>query len=258
MPEMENTVPRPQRKRTIYQLPVCRTFEAENAEGEVTLTLDELEALRLADLENLSQAECAERFHVSRTTAQNIILSARRKTADALTNGKTIRIGGGDVEFSDDAEFGCCRWTMESVHRTGGIQDCREVRNMKIAVTYDNTTGEIFQHFGRTEFFKLYDVNDGRVARTEVVSTNGQGHGALAGVLYQLQADVLICGGIGGGAQMALQEAGIRFYGGCAGSADQAVKDFLAGKLDYQEDVRCEHHEGHEGGCAHEGGCCHS
>lgn len=129
---------------------------------------------------------------------------------------------------------------------------------MKIAVTYDVENGEIFQHFGRTENFKVYEVEDGKVKETAVESTNGQGHGALAGVLKNLGVDTLICGGIGGGAQQALNAQGIRFYGGCCGQADQAVADFLAGKLACQEDIQCAHHEHHdhgEGGCGHHG--CH-
>ena len=88
---------------------------------------------------------------------------------------------------------------------------------MKIAVTYEN--GQIFQHFGHTEQFKLYEILDGKITHTEVVDTNGSGHGALAGFLMQHGVDTLICGGIGGGAQMALAEAGIRLYGGVSGDA---------------------------------------
>ncbi|MGN0485108.1 MAG: NifB/NifX family molybdenum-iron cluster-binding protein [Lachnospiraceae bacterium] len=116
---------------------------------------------------------------------------------------------------------------------------------MRIAVTYEN--GQIFQHFGRTENFKVYEVEDGKIVKTSVESTNGSGHGALAGVLQQLKADVLICGGIGGGAQMALQSAGIRLYGGVSGSCDDAVAAFLSGTLDYQPDVHCDHHGEHHG-----------
>ena len=82
---------------------------------------------------------------------------------------------------------------------------------MRIAVTYEN--GQIFQHFGHTETFKIYDVEEGKVVHSEVVDTNGSGHGALAGVLNALNADVLICGGIGGGAQIALAAAGIKLFG---------------------------------------------
>ena len=90
---------------------------------------------------------------------------------------------------------------------------------MKIAVTYEN--GEIFQHFGHTEQFKLYQVEDGRVVSAQVLGTDGSGHGALAGFLARAGAEVLICGGIGGGARSALAEAGIRLYPGAAGSARQ-------------------------------------
>ncbi|MDD5922493.1 MAG: DUF134 domain-containing protein [Eubacteriales bacterium] len=249
-------MPRPQRKRTIYQIPECRTFTADKAAGEVHVTLDELEAIRLMDQEGLDQSGCAERLHVSRTTAQNIIRSAHAKIADALVNGRTIRIGGGNVDFSDDREFGCCRWDVESVSRIGGLTEQMEGKQMIIAVTYENGTGDIFQHFGKTKYFKMYDVENHQVASSRIISTNGQGHSALAGILSVLHADVLICGGIGGGAQMALSEAGIKLYGGCAGSADQAVSDFIAGKLQYQEDVRCDHLGEHHGGCEHELGSC--
>ena len=116
---------------------------------------------------------------------------------------------------------------------------------MKIAVTYDN--GDIFQHFGHTPQFKVYEVADSKIIDARIVDTNGSGHGALAGVLSALEADVLICGGIGGGARMALDAAGIRLYGGVSGSADAAVKALLEGKLDFNPDVRCSHHDHHHG-----------
>ena len=116
---------------------------------------------------------------------------------------------------------------------------------MRIAVTYEN--GEIFQHFGHTEAFKVYDVENGAVVSSEVVSTNGNGHGALAGVLNNLKAEVLICGGIGAGAQMALHSAGIQLFGGVSGSADEAVETYIAGNLDYNPDVKCDHHGDHHG-----------
>lgn len=126
---------------------------------------------------------------------------------------------------------------------------------MKIAVTYE--AGEIFQHFGHTENFKFYDVEDGKVIDSKVVNTNGSGHGALATLLSENEVDVLICGGIGGGAQMALAEAGIKLYGGVSGSADAAVEAFLKEELAYNPDVKCNHHgeeHEHHGNCA-SGGC---
>ena len=120
---------------------------------------------------------------------------------------------------------------------------------MKIAVTYEN--GQIFQHFGHTEQFKLYTVEDGKIVSAEIVATNGSGHGALAGILRYLHVDALICGGIGGGAQMALAEEGIRLFGGVSGDADAAVEAYLAGTLNYNPNVRCDHHDHEHGDGAH-------
>ena len=119
---------------------------------------------------------------------------------------------------------------------------------MRIAVTYEN--GQIFQHFGHTEAFKIYDVENGAVQNAAVVPTNGSGNGALAGFLSENGVDTLICGGIGGGAQMALATAGIQLYGGVAGDADEAVQALLAGTLGYNPNVRCSHHD-HEHGEGH-------
>ncbi len=116
---------------------------------------------------------------------------------------------------------------------------------MKIAVTYEN--GEIFGHFGHTEKFKIYSVEDGVIKASCVVPTNGSGHGALAGFLVSQGVDTLICGGIGGGAQTALAEVGIRLYGGVSGSADKAVNDLLSGHLNFDMNVHCDHHD-HERG----------
>lgn len=116
---------------------------------------------------------------------------------------------------------------------------------MKIAVTYDN--GNIFQHFGHTEQFKIYEVENGEIKSEAVVDTNGNGHGALAGFLKNMNVDTLICGGIGGGAQNALASAGIKLYGGVSGSADAAVKALLADSLNFNPDVKCSHHDGEEG-----------
>lgn len=125
---------------------------------------------------------------------------------------------------------------------------------MRIAVTFEE--GQVFQHFGHTEQFKVYDVDGGMVTGSQVVGTGGQGHGALAGVLKALNADVLICGGIGGGARAALASMGIRLYGGVTGSADEAVEAFLKGQLSYDPEARCSHHDGHEKshGCSHHEG----
>ena len=139
---------------------------------------------------------------------------------------------------------------------------------MRIAATYEN--GNIFQHFGRTEQFKVYDVQEGRIIASEIVGSNGIGHGALAGLLADKAIEVLICGGLGGGALNALTNAGITVVAGAEGDADQAVESYLRGEL-VSSGANCDHHhhgeghecghhgEGQEGGCGEEGcgeGCC--
>ena len=133
---------------------------------------------------------------------------------------------------------------------------------MRIAVTYEN--GMVFQHFGHSEQFKVYDVEDGKIVAAQVIDTNGNGHGALAGFLQTAEVDALICGGIGPGAQMALADAGIALYPGVLGSADAAAEALAAGNLIYDPNAHCDHHDHHhdgdcghhEGGCGHHGGGC--
>jgi len=231
-------MPRPVRCRRIEQMPVFRSFSPDEAEATeiVRMTVDEYEAFRLLDDEGLTQETCAARMNVARTTVTAIYDSARKKIADALVHGKRLLIAGG-----------CCEYEPVELNQT--IME-KGNNTMRIAVTYEN--GEIFQHFGHTAQFKLYDVENSKVMGEQIVDTNGSGHGALAGFLQAAKVDALICGGIGGGAQMALADAGIKLYAGVQGSADEAAKALAAGTLDYDPDARCDHHEHHEGDCGHE------
>ena len=130
---------------------------------------------------------------------------------------------------------------------------------MKIATTYEN--GKVFQHFGRTEYFKVYEVEDGAVVSSEVIGSDGIGHGALAGLLANHDIQVLICGGLGGGALNALTNAGIEVCAGASGNADEAVAAYLRGEL-VDTGANCDHHHHGEGEecCGHGEGedheCC--
>lgn len=249
-------MPRRVKCRKVCHYPQTLEFLPQNNDAEqepIILTVDEYETIRLIDRRGMSQEQCAAFMQIARTTVQRIYETARKKLADFVVEGRPLRIEGGDFRLCNGSSTGC------------GCVDCFKQKLyekykekgediMRIAVTYAN--GEIFQHFGHTEEFKVYDVQDGKVVASEVVDTNGQGHGALAGVLTALKADVLICGGIGGGAQMALVAAGIKLYGGVSGSADAAVEALLAGTLDYNPAVKCSHHGEHgEGHTCGEHGC---
>lgn len=116
---------------------------------------------------------------------------------------------------------------------------------MKVAVTFEN--GEIFQHFGRTSQFKIYDVENREVLSSEVVNTSGEGHGSLALFLKEHNVEILICGGIGDGAQTALKENEIQIFGGVLGKADEAVEAFLKDQLVQSQKASCSHDHGKEG-----------
>lgn len=208
--------------------------------SDITLTVDELETLRLVDLERLSQAEAAGRMGVARATVSSIAERAHAKVADALINGRRLIVSGGNVAF------------VSSSAQTTVLWPAKKERTMRIALTYDE--GNIFQHFGKTEQFKVYDVEDGKVASSQIIGSNGAGHGALAGVLADGGVDVLICGGIGGGAINALSQRGIKIVAGASGSCDEAVGAYLAGKLIAADEPTCACH-GHDG--ADHGCSCH-
>ena len=232
-------MPRPFRCRRIEQLPVYRSFSPDDitAAEDVRMTVDEFEALRLLDDEGLTQEACAVRMNIARTTVTAIYDSARKKVADALVHGKRLLITGGHCEFEPVK-------IQQTIMEKGSIA-------MRIAVTYEK--GEVFQHFGHCEQFKLFDVEEGKITGEQVVDSNGSGHGALAGFLQAAGVDTLICGGIGMGAQMALADAGIRLYAGVQGSADEAAKAFAAGTLEFDPDAHCDHHgEHHDGDCGHD------
>ena len=235
-------MPRPRKYRRVCRFPLSLGFipTEEGFSGEeIVLSVDEYETLRLIDCEGLSQEECGACMAVGRTTVQQIYAQARKKLADMLVEGRPLRIAGGDYVLCDGAPGvrqceHCFREAFRTITPKGD-------HSMRIAVTYEN--GAIFQHFGHTEQFKLYDVQEGKVLSSQVVDTNGSGHGTLAGVLSALGVDTLICGGIGGGARAALEASGIKLYGGVSGQADEAVQALLSGQLEFDPNVMCSHHE---------------
>ena len=243
-------MPRPRKCRRVCHFPMSQGFvpTGEDVRGpEIILTVDEYEVLRLMDREGLSQEECGRRMAVARTTVQQIYAQARKKLADMLVDSRPLRIAGGDYVLCDGTPGArqcqhCFREAFQTIQPKGDHM-------MRIAVTYEN--GSIFQHFGHTEQFKIYDVQEGTVRSTQVVDTNGSGHGALAGVLNALNVDALICGGIGGGAQAALEAAGIKLYAGVNGQADEAVQALLSGQLAFDPNAMCSHHEEHHHGEHH-------
>ncbi len=220
-------MPRKQRCRQIEGYPDHWEFAPEEVTDPepVILSLDEFETIRLLDREGMTQEQCADRMGVARTTVTAIYESARKKVAEALTEGKRLLIRGGNYRLNDP-EIG------ELAEKS---PDC-----FRIAVTYEN--GRIFPHFGRTGHFKIYDTKDSSIISEKVVKAEGCGHGALAGFLKAARVDLLICGGIGMGARNALSEAGIRFFSGVSGEADSALEAFFKGTLSDGPGPECGYH----------------
>lgn len=247
-------MPRPNKPRRVCRLPACTHFFSQEQpiythDQGLLLSIEEYETVRLLDYVGMTQQEAARQMGTGRTTIQALYTQARRKLARFLVEGSPLTIEGGSYALCSHPKT--CQNKITASRKEG--------YNMKIAVTYEN--GQVFQHFGHTEQFKVYEVEDGKIISSEIVDTNGQGHGALAGFLFGGGVDVLICGGIGGGARNALAEAGIQLYPGATGDADTQVESFLKGQLVYDPDTMCSHHhEGEEHNCG-EGGCgsngCH-
>ena len=246
-------MPRPRKCRKVCCLPNNDGFVPVRGGEELTpivLNVDEYESIRLIDREGFSQEQCGEYMRIARTTVQQIYAAARKKLADALVEGLPLRIEGGDFTLcsGNSAAYGCKNCYQQKIYPMHEKPKGDNI--MRIAVTYEN--GEIFQHFGHTAQFKLYDAEDGKIVHEQIVDTNGSGHGALAGFLQAAQVDALICGGIGMGAQMALADAGIQLYAGVQGDADKAAQALAEGHLEYDPDAHCDHHEHHGGDCGHD------
>lgn len=241
---------RPQRCRRICREPEYSGFTPDGVPcaNTVVLSVDEFEVLRLVDYEKMTHGQCAAQMDISRTTVTEIYESARFKMADSLVNGKRMIIAGGTYRLCDGSAL-CGGPSCPKDAPAQDILPKKEGTQMRIAVTYEN--GQIFQHFGHTQQFKFYDVGLGRIFHSQVVDTGGSGHGALAEFLRKNQVDVLICGGIGPGAQNALAQAGIKLYGGVSGQADQAVEALMNDSLEYDPAIQCSHHgHGGEHACA--------
>lgn len=229
-------MPRPNKPKCVKKLPSCQVFfpdKGEKNSHEIIMSVEEYETLRLLDYQGMTQAECAKEMGIGRATVQSLYTEARKKTARFLVEAACLQISGGNFLLKREENKG-----------TGWEQ--KGVSDMKIAITYEN--GEVFQHFGHTEQFKVYTVENQKLVSSEIANTNGSGHGALAGFLKDLGVEVLICGGIGAGARNALAEAGIRLFPGACGNADAQADAYLAGTLNYNPDTLCNHHHP-EGAC---------
>jgi predicted DNA-binding protein (UPF0251 family)/predicted Fe-Mo cluster-binding NifX family protein len=229
---------RPKKNRIVQGEPPYRCFGTLGRYDapKVEMSVDEYETLILLDGENLSQEEAAFRMGVSRTTITGIYASARKKIATFLLEGDRLSIAGGCYE-------------IQPSKKTHGVKEMKGKKSMKIALSYEK--GEIFPHFGQSPSFLFVEVVDGKVVKENVEPTNGVSHRDLIPWLQERKVDAVIVGGIGEMAISLLQNAKILTYAGVEGKADDALKDYLANKLQCIDEPTC-YCEGEE----KEGHCC--
>ena len=240
---------RPNKERRVRRMPTCRRFIPQPGTDpqQVRLSVEQYEAIRLIDYLGLTQQQAADQMGVSRSALQADYAEGRRKLAMFLVEGRELEIDGGDYVLCPEP---ASNQKGESI--------------MKLAICYEN--GLVFQHFGHTKQFKVYEIENGVILSSHVADTNGQGHGALAFLLRELGVDALICGGIGMGARNALAQAGVQLFPGCNGSADANAIAFAQGTLTYDPNAQCadhghgHHHHPAEGEACGSHGCgghCH-
>jgi len=129
---------RPRNCRRVGSLPESDYFKPRGIPlsmlEEVILTIDEFESIRLADLEGLYQEQAAERMKVSRQTFGRIIESAHKKVAEALVEGKALKIEGGEFEMASTRKFRCydCQHSWELPYRTGRTENCPSCKSGNI------------------------------------------------------------------------------------------------------------------------------
>lgn len=234
---------RPTKSRRVCQFPNYFEFApVGKLTGEtIVMSVDEHEAIRLIDKEGLSQEQCGEQLGVGRTTAQNIYNLARKKIADALVLGHKLVIDGGDVSLCNGSNDHCYNGDCSKKRKGARVATTQRITT-KVAVSYCD--GDVFQHFGHSQQFKVYNVVNGEITQTTIVDTNGNGHGALVQLLGNLQVNALVCGGIGAGARDALAKLNVTVFGGVTGDADDAVQCLLNGNLQYDPNAQCNHHDG--------------
>lgn len=122
-------MPRPRKQRRVCEMPQINSFGPTNksdrkTEDFVNITIDEYEVIRLVDLEGLNQEDCAERMNVARSTIQRMYEETKKKVADCIVNGKTLKIEGGDY-------FLCKRDGKECLPCFQGRNRCGQRRNNK-------------------------------------------------------------------------------------------------------------------------------
>ena len=232
---------RPIKERQVEGLPDASYFKPAGIPvrllEESVMTIEEAEALRLSDYEKLSQVEAAEKMKVSRATYQRILESARFKIADALFNGKAIRIDGGNYGIRSG-------FNPDNVLKG-------DKKLMKFAIPLYE--GKLNPHFGQSREFAFIEAEPGKIIKHETVNPIASGCGSLPALLMSNHIQVVLVGGIGVPPRQILENNGNKVIAGVTETdPEKAVLAYLAGTLVAGQST-CDHGSGHEDG--HH--CCH-
>lgn len=236
-------MPRPRKCRKVCQIPEVREFKPvgeKSSQSAIILSVDEYEAIRLIDKQGFSQEECGKYMQIARTTVQLIYDSARKKLAEALVNGLSLKIEGGSFRLCDGKEDFCgCGGCKK--HRLKQIAaQYKEDGKMKIAVSCSGN--QIWEHFGHCENFMIYEAEDGKIVSEQSVANPGHKPGFLPNFLADMGVKVMISGEMGGSAFSIFNQRGVEVILGAHGDAKQAVEAYLRGELKSTGAV-CHHHE---------------
>jgi len=240
-------VPRPKKCRKVCQMPTTKEFQPigdTSCKASVILTVDEYEAIRLIDKQGFSQEECSNYMQVARTTVQLIYNSARKKLADALVDGLSIRIEGGDFQLCDGNEDYCgcggCRR-----HRRGCLQrNIQEDGKMRIAIPLDENKQDVCIVLARAPYFLLREDGKDTIVENPAAQAHGGAGIHAAQFLVDSGVNVLITVRCGQNAADVFKAAGMKIYK----SANKAAAEDLAALEEEKLNELTEFHGGFHGG----------
>ena len=203
-------MPRPRKCRKVCQMPRINEFLPAGegaADTAVILTVDEYEALRLIDREGFSQEECSGYMHVARTTVQLIYNSARKKLADALVEGRPLRIEGGDYQICDGREDTC-------------------------GVPLDENKQDVCIVLSRAPYFLFRDNGEDKIVENPAAQAQGGAGIQAAQFLADSNIDVLITVRCGENAAEVLKAADIQIYKSVNKAAADDLTAWESGKME--------------------------
>lgn len=249
-------IARPRKHRNVCKLPENNRFGplgmSEQQSEFVVITIDQYETIRLIDLEGLTQEECSDQMHIARTTVQRIYSNARKKIAEAIVEGKALKIEGGDYKLCNgQGQFcgrGKCNRGRGNIDSLDGKIKERSLMKIVIPVNEKSVDVYISENFGRAEYFLVYDTESKEkkfIVNTAVQSSGGAGIKA-AQIVIDTGAGVLITPRCGQNAADVVSGAGIKIYKSVEGTVESNIKAYEEEKLNLLNEIHSGFHDHEE------------